>query len=89
MSDEPAGQPLAAPGLRAVVEQKDAQIVVLRARLEAEQEARRRLELRLEELERRLGSDSSDSGTPTSMEGIGAKAARKARRAAGVGARAQ
>jgi len=65
--------------LRAVVEQKDAQIVVLRARLDAEQEARRRLELRLGELERRLGSDSPDSGTPTSMEGIGAKAARKAR----------
>jgi transposase len=65
--------------LRAVVEAKDAQIVVLQARLDAEREARRRLELRLEELERRLGSDSSDSGTPTSKEGIGAKAARKAR----------
>ena len=31
------------------------------------------------ELERRLSTDSSDSGTPSSKEGIGAKAARKAR----------
>ena len=30
-------------------------------------------------MERRLSMDSSDSGTPSSREGIGAKAARKAR----------
>ena len=39
----------------------------------------RRLELRLAELERRLEMDSSDSGTPSSKERIGAKEARRAR----------
>ena len=95
MPDEP-GQ-VDAPGerrellawLRAVVEARDAENAALRAELDAERELRRRLELRLEELERRLGSDSSDSGTPASKEGIGAKAARKAPRAAGIGAGAQ
>ena len=66
--------------LRAVVEAKDAEIAVLRAELDAERELRRRLELRLAELERRLGMDSSDSGTPSSKERIGAKEARRARR---------
>ena len=41
--------------------------------LDAERELRWRLELRLAELERRLGMDSSDSGTPSSKERIGAK----------------
>jgi transposase len=67
--------------LRAVVEAKDAQIVVLQARLDAEQEARRRLELRLEELERRLRQDSSDSGAPSSRDGIASRERRKAERA--------
>jgi hypothetical protein len=67
--------------LRAVVEAKDAQIVVLKARLDAEQEARQRLELRLEELERRLRQDSSDSGTPSSRDGIASRERRRAERA--------
>ena len=56
--------------LRAVVEAKDAENGVLRRELDAERELRRRLELRLAELERRLPVDSSDSGTPTSKERI-------------------
>ena len=65
--------------LRSVVEAKDAEISGLRLELDALREVARRLELRLAELERRLNMDSSDSGTPSSKEGIGAKAARKAR----------
>ena len=65
--------------LRAVVEAKDAEIAVLRQELDAERELRRRLELRLAELERRLSMDSTDSGTPSSKERIGAKEARRAR----------
>ena len=62
-----------------MVEAKDAEIGVLRGELNAERELRRRLELRLAELERRLGMDSDDSGTPSSKERIGAKEARRAR----------
>jgi hypothetical protein len=47
--------------LRAVVEAKDAEIAVLRAEGDAARERERWLELRLAELERRLGMDSSDS----------------------------
>jgi len=72
--------------LRAVIAAKDEQIAVLKAgldaalaRLEASAERERRLELRLAELERRLSMDSSDSGTPSSKERIGAKEARRAR----------
>ena len=66
--------------MRAVVEAKDAENAALRAELEASRERERRLELRLAELERRLGMDSTDSGTPSSKERIGAKEARRARR---------
>ena len=52
---------------------------MLRAELDAERELRRRLELRLAELERRLSMDSTDSGTPSSKERIGVKEARRAR----------
>jgi len=76
--------------LRAVIAAKDEQIAVLKAgldaalaRLEASQERERRLELRLAELERRLSMDSSDSGTPSSKERIGAKQARRARQESG------
>ncbi len=65
--------------LRAVIEAKDAQIAVLTAGLETLRERERRLELRVAELERRLSMDSDDSGTPSSKESIGAKAARRAR----------
>ena len=66
--------------LRAVVDTKDAENAVLRQELDTERELRRGLELRIAELERRLGMDSSDSGTPSSKERIGAKEARRARR---------
>ena len=62
-----------------MVEAKDAENAVLRAEPEASLERERRLELRLAELERRLSMDSSDSGTPSSKERIGAKEARRAR----------
>jgi hypothetical protein len=76
---EIAGQRELLSRLRAVVEAKDAENAVLRAELDAERALRRRLELRLAELERRLAMDSSDSGTPSSKERIGAKEARRAR----------
>jgi Transposase IS66 family len=72
--------------LRGVIAAKGEQIASLTAvadaavtALRAERELRRRQELRIAELERRLNMGSSDSGTPSSKEGIGAKAARKAR----------
>ena len=77
--DDAAGLRAANARLRAVVEAKAAAIEVLRAELDAERELRRRQELRLAELERRLGMDSADSGTPSSKERIGAKEARRAR----------
>jgi hypothetical protein len=57
--------------LRAVVEARDAENAMLRAELAAALERERRLELRVAELERRLGMDSSNSGAPTSKEPIG------------------
>ena len=79
--------------LRAVIEAKDEQIAALTASLEAalarleaaaaeaaaSRERERRLGLRVAELERRLSMDSTDSGTPSSKERIGAKEARRAR----------
>ncbi|MDR3033498.1 MAG: IS66 family transposase [Kitasatospora sp.] len=62
-----------------MVAARAAEIAGLRAEVDAERELRRRLELRLAELERRLGMDSTDSGTPSSRERIGAKEARRAR----------
>ena len=61
------------------MEARAAEIAGLRAELDGERELRRRMELRLAELERRLGMDSSDSGTPSSRERIGAREARRAR----------
>ncbi len=92
MSDEPGEQSLVLR-LRAVIRAKDEQIASLTASLEtavarlnaaagevrAARERERRLELRVAELERRLSMDSTDSGTPSSKERIGAKEARKAR----------
>ncbi len=66
--------------LRAVVEARDAENAMLRAELAAALERQRRLELRVAELERRLGQDSGNSGMPTSKEPIGAKERRKAER---------
>lgn len=68
--------------LRAVVEAKDAEVAVLRAELTAERELRRRLELQVAEMQRQLGMDSTDSGTPPSKEPIGARERRKAERKA-------
>jgi hypothetical protein len=67
--------------LRAVVEAKDAEIGVPRGELTAERE------LRLAKV-KRLSIDSSDSGTPSSRERIGAKE-RGAAGAAAAGAGAQ
>jgi hypothetical protein len=77
--DDAAGLRAANARLRAVVEAKGEQVAALTAALDAAAERERRLELRLAELERRLGMDSSDSGTPSSKERIGAKEARRAR----------
>ena len=60
--------------LRAVIEAKDTEIAMLRAELERY----RRLELRVAELERRLGSDSTNSGIPPSKDPIGARERRRA-----------
>ena len=89
MSDEPGAggeQGDLVARLRAVIGAKDEQIAALTASLEAALAAlegdaglRRRLELRVAELERRLSMDSTDSGTPSSKERIGAKEARQAR----------
>ena len=79
LQDDAAGLRAANAGLRSVVEAKDAENVLLRAELGAARDRERRLELRLAELERRLGMDSADSGTPSSKERIGAKEARRAR----------
>ena len=82
MSDEPGAageQGGLVSRLRAVIEAKDEQIGALTAALEASLERERRLELRLAEVERRLSMDSTDSGTPSSKERIGAKEARRAR----------
>jgi transposase len=83
--DESGDQSLARR-LRGVIAARDEEISVLEAqvramvsRLDAAVERIRRQDLRIAELERRLGMDSSDSGTPSSREGIGAKADRKAR----------
>ena len=76
---EIAGQRELLSRLRAVVEAKEAENALPRA----ERELRRRLELRLAELERRLPVDSSDSGTPSSKEQAGAKQARRAREQSG------
>ena len=66
--------------LRAVIEGKDAENAVLRAELAAQLERYRRLELRVAELERRLGSDSANSGIPPSKDPIGARERRRAGR---------
>ena len=66
--------------LRVLLAGRDAEVAELRAGLDAGRERERLLELRLAELERRLGMDSSDSGTPSSKERIGAREARRARR---------
>jgi len=66
--------------LRAVIEAKDAENALLRAELKAQLERYRHLELRVAELERRLGSDSTNSGIPPSKDPIGARERRKAER---------
>ncbi len=77
--DDAAGLRAANARLRAVVESQAAEIEGLRAERDADLELIRRLGLRLAELERRLDVGSTDSGTPSSKERIGAREARKAR----------
>ena len=62
------------------VEARDAENAMLRAELAASLDRERRLVLRVAELERRLGMDSSNSGMPTSKEPIGARQRRNAER---------
>jgi transposase len=78
--DDVAGLRAANARLRAVVEARVAEIAGLRLELEAARERERRVDLRLAELERRLGMDSSNSGTPSSRERIGAKEKRARQR---------
>lgn len=77
---------MAGARLRQVVQARDTEIAALRAALEAGQrrqaELIRRLELRIAELERRLGMDSGNSSTPPAKEQLAAKARRKAARRA-------
>ena len=61
------------------MEAKDAEIAVLRAERDADREALRLIGLQVAELQRRLGMDSSNSGTPTSKQGIAAGEERRAR----------
>jgi regulator of replication initiation timing len=68
--------------LRAVIEAKDAENAMLRAELDGLLERYRRLELEVAELERRLGQDSTTSGTPPSKDPIGARERRRAERKA-------
>lgn len=65
--------------MRGLLAERDGQIASLATGLENALERIRRQELRIAGLERRLNMDSSDSGMPSSKEGTGAKAARKAR----------
>jgi transposase len=65
--------------LRGVIAARDEEISVLEAQVGALASRLDAALLRIAGLERRLNMDSSDSGTPSSKEGIGAKAARKAR----------
>jgi hypothetical protein len=67
--------------LRAVV---DAENAVLRQEMDAERKLRRRLELRIAELERQIRMESPESGTSSSKERIGAKEARRQRTLSGV-----
>jgi transposase len=93
--DEVAALRAANARLRQVVEAKDTEIAALRSALEAAHarqgelirrhaELTRVLELRVAELERRLGMDSGNSSTPPSKEPLGAKARRKAARQASL-----
>ena len=77
--DDAAGLRAANARLRILLVERDAEVAGLRAERDADRELIRRLGLRLAELERRLNMDSSDSGTPSSKERIGAKEARRAR----------
>lgn len=94
MPGGPGEQRELAARLRAVIEAKDAENAVLRAELavlrelftalrgelDAVLERERLLRLKVAELERRLGQDSTNSGTPGSKESIGARERRKAER---------
>jgi transposase len=93
--DEGAALRAANARLRAVVEAKDTEIAALRAALEAaharqeelirrQAELTRGLELRVAELEHRLGMDSGNSSIPPSKEPLAAKARRKAARRASL-----
>src|SRR5712664_365646 len=71
LPDDMAGLRAANSLLRGRLAERDAEVAALRAGLDTARELRRRLELRLARLERRLGMDSTDSGTPSSKERSG------------------
>ena len=79
MPGDAAGLRAAKARLRELLAERDAEVAALRAGQDADREVIRRPGLRLAELERQLDMDSSDSGTPSSKERIGAKEARRAR----------
>lgn len=66
--------------LRAVIEAKDTENALLRSELEAQLGRYRCLELRVAELERRLGSDSTNSGIPPSKDSVQTRERCKAER---------
>lgn len=63
-----------------MIEAKDTEIAMLRGELGVSREHFRRLKLRVAGLERRLGSDSTTSGTPPSKDSLEAREGRKAAR---------
>jgi transposase len=77
--DDAAGLRAANARLRELLAERDADIAGPEVRPGEERELRRRLELRLAELERRLGMDRTGSGTPSSGEPVGPREARRAR----------
>jgi len=86
VSDVPAGSPVEASlreevaRLREAVAVRDADLAARDAEIAELRSQVARLELLVAELTRRLGMDSSDSGTPSSKEPIGARERRRAER---------
>jgi transposase len=69
------------PRLRDVIVAKDTEIAMLRRELDSAREQSRLLELKVAELQRQLGRDSTTSGTPPSKDPIAARERRRAGRA--------
>src|SRR2546423_13338089 len=74
--DDASGFRAANARLRELLADRDAEIAGLRADRDTDRELIRRLGLRLAELALRPGTVNSESGAPSSKEGVGAKEAR-------------